>query len=822
MSTVNRTALSNLKQNKGKNMLTGIAIFLTTILIFVIPTVGLGTVDTQMAAINKYYPTFHAMFRDVDLKTIEELSYRGEIETMGLRQDPAQIPVPDGTGMMVYMDDTALKLGKMELEAGEFPKRGNEIAVSQGLLEALGITAGIGDTITLPYQPIEQGGLGYEEKGEFQITGLLPTSEEQKEAKMYSTLVSKEFMEQEQPGDSRKYRVMFRIQGADSMTRDQIENAYGKVAAELGIPEGDIADNSSYLMANYVDPAFYSGIVGILLVVVLAGIMTIYSIYYISMIYKVQEYGKIKALGATKRQIRQIVFREGMLVACIAVPVGLLAGSIASKLGFKYLLHAFGEGDALGNITRQLIESNEVVILKPWIYLAAAGIALATVALSLIRPMHIAAKISPVEAMRYDGSIKTRKKKRKGHEEMNLIHLTGANLSRNKKRSAITIITLSLTGILFMVIATVLSCADPKEIAQASMFDEFVLSVDSSSGDKMHPEKEWSVISQNNPLNEELENHIMSIPGVEQITRSSSTDAELKDLMDGDEYWQTGIVGIPETYAREMEKSIIEGSCTYEDLLQGDKIVMDQSMWHWAPEFRTGDTVHMILEAGDKTVEKEFTIAAVADMPNGLNHYNSFVLPKAVLDDICGLSMDYYWSIAAGDKEVKAVEEQLRAVTEEDQNLKMRTFEEELAERTKNAGFTSQLCYVFMAVLGGVGIMNLINTMINSIYVRRRELEIMQAIGLSERQLVRMLQMEGAFYTAGTLILSLGLGNLLGYLTFLYAKKDGLLGIISYHYPAVQTIVLIAVVLVIQLLLTYLIMKNFRRQSMIERIRFSE
>ena len=321
MSTVNRTALSNLKQNKGKNMLTGIAIFLTTILIFVIPTVGLGTVDTQMAAINKYYPTFHAMFRDVDLKTIEELSYRGEIETMGLRQDPAQIPVPDGTGMMVYMDDTALKLGKMELEAGEFPKRGNEIAVSQGLLEALGITAGIGDTITLPYQPIEQGGLGYEEKGEFQITGLLPTSEEQKEAKMYSTLVSKEFMEQEQPGDSRKYRVMFRIQGADSMTRDQIENAYGKVAAELGIPEGDIADNSSYLMANYVDPAFYSGIVGILLVVVLAGIMTIYSIYYISMIYKVQEYGKIKALGATKRQIRQIVFREGMLVACIAVPV---------------------------------------------------------------------------------------------------------------------------------------------------------------------------------------------------------------------------------------------------------------------------------------------------------------------------------------------------------------------------------------------------------------------------------------------------------------------------------------------------------------------
>ena len=56
--------------------------------------------------------------------------------------------------------------------------------------------------------------------------------------------------------------------------------------------------------------------------------MTIYSLYYISMIYKVQEFGKIKALGATKKQIRQIVFREGMLTACIAVPAGLIAGSI--------------------------------------------------------------------------------------------------------------------------------------------------------------------------------------------------------------------------------------------------------------------------------------------------------------------------------------------------------------------------------------------------------------------------------------------------------------------------------------------------------------
>ena len=168
------------------------------------------------------------------------------------------------------------------------------------------------------------------------------------------------------------------------------------------------------------------------------------------------------------------------------------------------------------------------------------------------------------------------------------------------------------------------------------------------------------------------------------------------------------------------------------------------------------------------------------------------------------------------------MEKELKSLIKTNELLELTSYEDEVAYNEKNTSFLSQLCYVFMIVLGGVGIMNLINTMVNSIYVRRRELGIMQAIGLSEKQLVRMLQLEGIFYTAGTLLLSLGFGNLLGYLVFLYAKKNRMFGILSYHYPAAQTVVLIIVILTIQLLLTYLIMKNFRKQSMIERIRLSE
>ncbi|QBE98305.1 hypothetical protein PMF13cell1_03871 [Blautia producta] len=822
MNTINRTALSNLRQNKGRNIMAGIAIFLTTILVFVIPVIGLGAVDLEIAAANKIYPTFHVMYRNVSAATAEELSHRAEVESIGLRQDPAQIPVQDGTGWMVYMDETALKLNKMELDEGTFPKKRNEIVVSDNLLKALGITGGIGDTIELSYQPVEPDGIGYEKKQNFVITGLLPTTAGSEDSKVYSAIVSKDFMEQEQPENMRRYRVLLRIANADSMNTVQIEETYNRIAKEAGISEANVVDNHTYLAANYIDPALYTGIAGILLVVVLAGIMTIYSLYYITMVYKVQEFGKIKALGATKRQIRQIVFREGILVALMAIPAGLIAGSIAASIGYRFLTSAYGAENPITPVIMEMIKNHEVSLLKPWMYVMAAAVALLTVVFALLRPMQIAAKISPVEAMRYDGSMKSKKKQRKGHSEMNLFRLTGANLSRNKKRTVMTIVTLSLTGILFMVISTLLSCAEPEEIARDTIFDDFQISVDSSSGDKMHPELEWSVLCKNNPLNEDFEKQVLDIPGVEKVTRTSLMEVELPDHMDGDETWKTSIIGIPEEYAGRMEKSIIQGSCTYEDLQQGDKILIDQNMQYFMPDVEIGDTLRVAVQSGNRLEEKEFEIAAVADMPYGLSHYTFLALPNSVIRQLTELDMDYYWSVEVDHKELHSAEQQLQTLLEENDLLEMKSYEEEVAYNKKNTSFMAQLCYIFMIVLGGVGIMNLINTMVNSIYVRRRELGIMQAIGLSEKQLVRMLQLEGIFYTAGTLFFSLGIGSLLGYVTFLYAKSRRMFGILGYHYPTVQTAVLIAVILTIQILLTYLIMKNFRKQSMIERIRFSE
>lgn len=66
------------------------------------------------------------------------------------------------------------------------------------------------------------------------------------------------------------------------------------------------------------------------LLIVVATSLVIYSLFYISVVAKTQEYGRLRVIGTTRRQIK-LVRREGLFVSGIAIPVGILLGSL---LGF--------------------------------------------------------------------------------------------------------------------------------------------------------------------------------------------------------------------------------------------------------------------------------------------------------------------------------------------------------------------------------------------------------------------------------------------------------------------------------------------------------
>ena len=122
------------------------------------------------------------------------------------------------------------------------------------------------------------------------------------------------------------------------------------------------------------------------LVIVLSSILVIYNIFYISIVTKVQEFGKLRAIGATKKQIKNIVFKEGFILAGIAIPIGIILGYVLANI----IIKSFMDID---------VKSSRLPVI-----LSVVVISFISVVLSLLKPMKVASKVSIVDAVRYTGN----------------------------------------------------------------------------------------------------------------------------------------------------------------------------------------------------------------------------------------------------------------------------------------------------------------------------------------------------------------------------------------------------------------------------------
>ncbi len=856
MNVITTTAFANLRKNKSRNILIGTAIALTAFLLTLLPTMVTGQLSLQFQAVNELYAPIHGVYRNVDGETAAEMAEDDVFETVCRREIAGKIYTGDKdiTADMFALDETVIELSRIELKEGTFPKKADEIVVSEGCLKAMGLEGGVGDRIKVPYQPVRKGKLLKTAEKEFTIVGMTEDSPESLEKGIFTPMVSEAFAKEIIPEGEHVYDVYFQLHDIEGMVTKKIEERIEIIGEQYGLSKNDIRANSEYLFANYVDGALYAGLGALLAVIVLAGILTIYSIYYVSMLDKVQEYGRLRAIGATKGQIRKLVLREGFAVAAIAVPAGIILGLAGAILMVKAMVSSSMDGNrVLGEQMKAIFKSGDASLVKGWVILLAAGVSLLTVFISLLSPMRKASKITAMEALRYQGGRKGKKERtsRKGYDALSIPRLTVSNLGRNKRRTAVTILSLGATGVLFVAAATACNCMNAEDATRDSIRSDILVSIDPEEGDEMHPEWALSSIQQNNPMTEELKGRIEKIDGVTAVKASPKTDGKIekadgagKEEPDGEgnvtEKEEPGsgvkertgkmtpdeingeVKGLDAADMKELSRYVTEGSLGDASLKDGTGIVfLEPTLKREFPDWKVGDKLYLEIVDGEKIKGREVTLAAIAQASPSLMGYY-IAMPEDSLKAMCSSDVTYYWDISVEKGKEETAAEEVRELVSEAEVLEVRTFLEENKLSENAIRYTLYGCYGMLAVFGLIGILNLINTMINSVHVRKKELGMLQAIGMSGRQTVYMLQLEGLFYTAGTLVLSLGFGSILGYVIFLWAKTEGLMGIRVYHYPAVPVVCLAGIVLAVQILITYFVNMNFKKLSLIERIRFSE
>lgn len=313
--------------------------------------------------------------------------------------------------------------------------------------------------------------------------------------------------------------------------------------------------------------------------------------------------------------------------------------------------------------------------------------------------------------------------------------------------------------------------------------------------------------------NEDLKTQIMSLDGVESIDEKHTVLAEAENVVL--ETQRTEVGGISENDLLSLNKSLKRGTLDYDELVHSNGIIFTWDILFEQYGFEIGDTIQLTLYDGNKKIPFTGTLMASTNSSD-----DTFLIADEVLQQLITetnpASAIY---ITVQPEKFESVKAQIDTLQQENTRFMFKSYDEELGIAKQLIRTIQYTIYGLLIVIGIIGYISLINTMITSILVRKKELGILQAIGLSDKQLRQMIHREGLFFTFGTLALSLTIGNGLGYLLVRIIINTQILTISQYEYPITQTLVLIVAVVIGQIAITVFVNRYIHKQSLVERMR---
>ena len=807
MKTISRIAYSNDKKNKTRSILIMMSICLTTMLLVIISTVGNGMIRLQKSQAAGSYGSNYGLFIAADGTQLKEVERRAEISDIGIMCTEGILKGNENGGF-VSADETVRKMlpynQEYVLKEGTYPEKAQEIAAGRAFFRAMGYgDVKIGDTVTLDYR----AGMQSEYKPEeFVVSGILYDRDEYTIEASYVVFGSQDFYNERVAEGDRQYNIYFTLSDSANVSMNNVAPVIKEIADSCGIDQKNVIINDLYL--QWVLQPSYEMIVvcgTLILGIVLFSVVVIYNIFQVGIAQKVQEYGKIKALGATRKQMKQLIFREGILLAVPSIPLGLLFGFLIAKVSFNWLVEQ-------GNLVSSGIKNHQVPLFSLTIMLICIFVSFLTVVLALRKPMKIVSRISPIEATRYlDGSKTQKQGRRKGRKDVTVFSMAMANVTGNPKRTIATILTMGLSCVLFVIISNYVGNIDTEHEARIAInHGQFELQLDySAEYDERYPENNLDTILTDNPLNDSMIEEIKSIPGVTDVMTREIVSVNLNGTR-----FPADIVSKKDFDFMRQEGDI--GSMDYDQAVKNGDIFFGWSTWMEQDGYAPGESIAFDFENGSGTYTYQGKIAG-----SFVSADTYLVIPEGVYRSMNprGTAYGYLW-VDCDKKDVASVEQSLNTLISNTSHIKMDTYHAQLQSAEYASHMMKLGCYLFMAIVGLIGFMNLANTMIINITTKKQEYGVLQAVGMTNKQLNLSLQIQGLIFTVGTICVALAAGLPLGYALFSYAKHNGIFGMNVYHVPLIPILVMILLVGILQIVLSCVLSSNLKKETLVERIRY--
>lgn len=784
----------SLKSSRMRNIFVMITIVLASALLMAILMYAVGQREDNARQLSHAQEVGYYNLSDSQveaLKADERIAYQIQVKT----GTPSEM---DGFEVIpYYVSELSDKIQIGELESGTLPEKENEIAVQGAILEKMGVAPSAGSEVTLNF---------YDGNTEtFTVTGILKGGET---AKQFAVFFSKDYAERGSQLKDSPYEVYAKLYGATTMHPEDCKEAMYLIGSDAGIERKYVSPSKAFLDSLSVDTqdVLTYGLIGI--VILLACILVIYGVFYLSVIGKIHQFGQLRTIGMTKKQMKKLVSKEGRRLFLYASPIGILIGGIAGYF---------------------IIPSGFSIINTLLMAVCVFAIVYIITMISVHKPAKLAAAVSPMEALRYvpqDDMKKTANKKM--CRSLTPLGLGVMNFSKNKKKAVITMLSLALGGILFMTAATFMSSFDRDNYARQGIWKDAEFHIQYSDSAIELNENGMSGMQAQTPMTEDMVKEIAAIDGVEKVEELKSFgvifDFPQRDEYDNDDY----IYPMNEEETRNIGKYIEEGSADYDKLMSGDYVLIADNtnaleIYGW--QFNVGDVLMLHYYDGTKTAEKEVTVLGILNDQYVLENDNLdgwFVMPEqAVLSFVPYDNLNAHLLISADPEKETAVGEAINEIVAEHPELSLEAYaDREIAySQTANSVFgTISGLAIFIMMFS---ILSMMNTLITNIVTRKQELAMLESIGMSKGQIRKMLLGESLILVLAAVGVTMTIGTLLGYV-LTHLLHNGGAFYITFQFPVAFAIAYAAVLIAVPLIITLVSMKSFSKEALVERLRGAE
>ena len=854
---ISMLARRSLLASKGKSIVAVLAIVLTTVMFTSFFTVGGSLVSKiQEETMRQVGESSHSSLsqltqseydtlkNDSQLKEISCCIYVGMLSNEELKAVYAEVD---------YYEELEAKIRFCYPDVGKLPENADDVVLSDILLDMLGIPCKIGTKVPLEIKIGEQV-----VTHEFTLSGYYKGD---RISVSNPVAVSKEFQEKYAPVptesilssgpvsiDDLTGRITASFNFSSSLfIKQQVKKLYER----CGFPYSTEIDASIAYMGANLDPMTVGMIAVIILVAFLSGYMIIYNIFYISVYSEIRHYGLLKTVGTTGKQLKKIVRIQANMLSLIGIPIGLALGA---AIGAWLVPVVMGVVDI-----DELINDN--VVLSPIVFIGAAVFSWITVTISCSKPCKFAASVTPIEALRTTEGSDAKNKKRKVRKTAKVtpLSLAYSNIQKSRKRVAVVILSLTL-GMVFlnsiyglingfdiekyvanMAITdytvtdyTVMNSGITQNQNFESITDDFLKELEKQDGVESssnvyaldyYPKftnGDWKKIKERVLLS----NTFMSDKSVKYvIDRSGLTDIQFADS--AREQINVISYGVGELVFDNL--NVVSGEIDWNKFKTGRFVIVSCFRNHDndmnEDYFKPGETVTVINEKGKG---KDYTVMAVAEIPyaasaNYTTLYNlNYILPEKEFLSLYGkrqpMTTVFNIDDGKGDEFDSWLDNYCKTVNSD----LAYTSRVKIIEEFK--GFINVFNVVggvIVFILMVIGILNFTNTIFTSIITRRRELAMLEAVGMTVKQQKQMLILEGGYYTVMSGIVSVVLGGIID-MFVIRTLGNSVLFFYTWHFTVLPIIICIPIMLVISSVLPLICFRQIQKSTVVERMRITD